>query len=1110
MLTFLTGTYFSAKKNFIYERICSLLNEGEKVFLVVPEQAGFDRDRDFLFTYGEKLRHQLTVTSFSHLGRDYLEENGFREKPEADEAARNVLMSIAVSECAQELELFKRYSGKITLVSQLLAEYDEIKQAGLSTEDMKKSALTLPYGKLRKKITELSLIFSAYEALVGERFSERSNNTVMMTEFLKTHKVFKDAFVFFDDFRGFTGAQMKLMAEIISQSKESYVSVYAPESVNSYDSEAFLHAVRNCRKLRSLLSSRGISSGDKKIPFSHPDMAIDALSKSLFCAEKEKYEEKTESVKIITASDKYSECDTVALEIKKLLDEENYRCRDICITERDAGYAQSMISSLKKYGIPVFEDKRIPLFEYPVIKAVLCAVNIAAYGFTTEELFSYVKTGVTGIDTMQCALLENYVYIWGIDRGGWLKPFTGHPDGFGVEITKDAEEKLEEINAVREKIISPLLTLKRKLESGNAQTSCRAVYEFMVEINAAENFLSYAQFLYENKNEAGAVECSQVWDTLIHSLDALYDATNSEDITPVRFFELLKIIFSSSDIGRIPAGIDQIIIGSAGRTRHLEPKAVFVLGCNEGVFPAAPNAGGLFSSAERRILCKNEFPLENISENIYAEERMIAYSLLTLPTQRLYVSFSRTGADGQKTEASEIISEICTILPQVGFIDDRMISSEDRIGSPETAFEECAALYNENSVYCASLKKYVEESILSDRFKAVKSAAENLPAQMNDTAAANELFGRDMYISPSKAEVYHSCAFKYFCQYGLQIKKPRPADLDARINGLLIHDLLENILNPENSINIVEISEIELKAQINRFAEIFINNYMGGREDKGVLLNRSLDKSKDTAFEILRRMKAEFSLSRFETAAVELNISYKGKVKPYTLSLPDGGSITVGGMVDRVDIMKGDGKAYFRVVDYKTGGKDFKLSDVFDGLNMQMLIYLMCLWDNGKEQFGNIVPAGILYVPANNSGEQLERNATEEEVEAQKIHNGRMNGMILEDEQVLDGMEKGCNGYFINAYVDEKGRMKGTFLSMDGFVRLHKKIDEILKNMGQALHDGKIAALPVIGTSSYKYTCEYCDFKDICRRTENDASRELLGLSHKDAVEKLKGEEADG
>ncbi len=1110
MLTFLTGTYFSAKKEYIYEKICSFLGEGKRVYLIVPEQASFDRGRDFLLTYGEKTGNLLTVTSFTHLSRDVLEEKGLHMKPEADEAARNVLMSIAVEQCAGELEIFRRSGSGLRSVSGLLGEYDEIKQAGLSAEKMRSSASALPEGKLRKKLTELSLIFSVYEALVGERFSEKSNSIAVMTEFLKEKKVFRDSVVFFDDFRGFTGAQIKLMTEIIAQTKECYVSVYAPDSVNAYDSEAYLHAVRNCRKLRIAADSRGVSCKNEKITGGHPDKALNALADSLFCAEKEQFEGKTESIKIITAADKYSECDTVALQIKKLLDEEGYRCRDISISERDAGYAKSMASSLKKYGIPVFEDKRVPIFEYPLIKAVLSAVKIAVYGFSTEEIFSYVKTGVTGVGILESAELENYVYIWGIDKGAWLKPFKGHPDGFGDGETPESAEKLSRINSLQEKITAPLLSLKRKLEKREAELSCRAVFEFMTEIRAAENFLDYAQFLYENGNEAGAVECSQVWDTLTASLDSLYEAVGTDSIKPDRFFELLKIILSSADIGRIPAGIDEIIIGSAGRTRHLEPKAVFVLGCNDGVFPVTSSGSGLFTSAERRTLCKNEFPLENISENMYAEERMIAYSLLTLPTHKLFVSFSRNGTDGQKLESSEIISEIESVIPSVEYIDDRKITSEEKIGSLETAFEECAALYRENTVYSASLKKFIEESEAGSRYTAVKAAAENLPAQIEDKSVACELFGNNMYISPSKAEVYHSCAFKYFCQYGLQIKKPRPADLDARINGLLIHYLLENIINPKNSKALVEMDEYEIRAEISRITEEFISEYMGGREDKGILLNRSLDKTKDVAFDILRRMRAEFAVSRFETADVELNISYKGDVKPYRLVLPDGGSITIGGQVDRVDIMKEENKAYLRVVDYKTGGKDFKLSDVFDGLNMQMLIYLMCLWDNGKARYGDIVPAGILYVPANNSGTELERNATAEEVDAQKILNGRMNGMILEDEQVLDGMEKGCKGYFINAFIDDNGKMKGTFLSLDGFRRLHKKIDELLTGMGQALHDGKIAAVPVIGTSSYKYTCDFCDYKDVCRRTENDASREPLGLSHTDAVMLLKGEQTDG
>lgn len=1109
MLTFLTGTYFTAGKEYIYEKICTLLEEGERVYLIVPEQASFDRDRDFLITYGERLSNMLTVTSFTHLSRDVLEENGLRVKPEADEAARNVLMSIACEECSGELDIFRRYQGKLPLVKKLLDEYAEIRQAGLSTDELFSVSRALPPGMLKDKTLELARVFSSYEGIITQRFSDASDNIRVMHEFLKKNSIFEGAYVFFDDFRGFTGAQIKLMEEIFAQANEVFVRVNAPDSVNAYDSGSFAHVVRNCRKLRECASKRGVKCTEVRIDATHPVKSLDALSRSLFCREKDVCND-SDGVTVMTARDKYAECDLVALKIRELLETKNYRCRDISITERSGSYADAMASSLKKYGIPVFNDRRVPLSEYPLIKMILAAVSVCAFGFSSEVIFSYIKTGITGIDSLMCSLLENYVYIWQTDRNAWLKPFRGHPDGFGEEVTGDSEARLAEINAVREMVVAPLAELKSKLENNDGELSCRAVFEFLVKIRASENFLEYARALYDGGDEAAAIECSAVWDCVTQSLDALCETISGRSVTPRRFYELLKIILSSGDIGRIPAGIDEIVIGKAGRTRHLEPKAVFVLGCNEGVFPLPPVSGGLFTSQERRLLCSNEFPLENIPENMYAEERTIAYNVLTGATQQLFVSMSEELSDGSAAMPSEIIGEIKSIFPDVKVIDGRSLSSLERIGSEDSAFEELASVYSEKSVYSESLKKYARESSFAHKLQAVSAAAEDRPAAINDGDTAMSLFGRDIYISPSKAEVYFSCAFRYFCQYGMNIRKLRPADLDARINGLLIHHLLENILLVKTNKELAGITSAELKALINDITEGFITDFMGGRQDKGVLLNRSLDKTKDTAFAILSRMIKEFSESSFTTVAVELEISSSGDVPPYKLSLPDGGSITVGGKVDRVDIMEDGSRAYVRVVDYKTGGKDFRLSDVFDGLNMQMLVYLMCIWSKGLDKYSDLIPAGILYVPANSSGEFLARNASDEDIEHQKLINGRMNGMILEDENVLRGMENSCSGKFINAYIDEKGRMKGTFLSLNGFRALKDKTDEKLTEMGTALHNGRIAAVPVIGTSSYKYTCDYCDFKDICRRTDESAKREPWGLAHTQAVALLKGSEDNG
>ena len=1109
MLKFITGTYFPAKKEYINSLICRLLGEEKKVYLIVPEQSSFDRDRDFLFTYGEMLSNKLTVTSFTHLVRDVLDEYGLQAKPQADEAARSVIMSLAAEECADSLDIYKKYTGKPALVKTLLGEYGEIKQAGLDTADLSAVSGRLPESTLKAKTRELADIFAAYEALITDRFSDATDNIPVITEFLKENKIFSGAYVFFDDFRGFTGAQIKLIAEIISQTEDSFISVYAPDSVNAYDNEAFRHAVSNCRKLRAAATLKGIDCREEKIDGKHPDKALAMLADSLFCAEKDISDERTDKVTVISAENMYRECDTVALQIKKLL-EEGFRCKDIAVYDRDGSYVRNLTASLRKYSIPVFQDKRVSLFEYPLVRMILSAVSVAAYGFKTEEILSYVKTGITGISVEECALLENYVYVWRTEGGGWGKPFTGHPDGYGVSESPEAAQLLETINDIRRRAVTPLMMLRRNLSAESEMSPCKALFLFLTDVGASENFREYAQYLYESGAEATAIECASVWDTVMEALDALNEALSGKKITAGRFQELLKIIFSSVDIGRIPAGIDEIVIGQAGRTRHLEPRAVFVLGCNEGIFPQPPVTAGLFSPAEKRALGTGGFLLENIPENAYAEERMIAYSVLTGAGERLFVSYSDNSPSGAPLQKSEIINEIKGILPGCEYIDSDSLSSLDRIGSTESAFGECAALFRENTAYSASLKEFIGETDYAGKLDAVKRAAENMPFKIEDRETATSLFSENMYISPSKAEAFYSCAFRYFCQYGMKIKKLRPADLDARINGLLIHHVLEKILLSRKNKELTLMSEEELTAQVNEITDGFVAEYMGGTDGMGVLLSRSIEKAKNTAVQILKRMIEEFRVSRFETVAVELDISYKGDIKPYKIKLPDGGSITVSGKVDRVDIFNDEGKAYVRVVDYKTGGKAFNLGDVFFGLNMQMRIYLMCVWDNGKKEYGDTVPAGVMYVPANNAGSKLSRRATEDEILEQKLKNGRMNGMILEDEKILDAMEEGCKGRFINACIDEKGKLEGTFLSYEGFRALHGKIDSMLTEMGLRLHGGEIGALPVIGGKKYDKTCTYCDYKDICRRTVTDDAREYENIEHSDAVRMLEGGESNG
>ena len=77
------------------------------------------------------------------------------------------------------------------------------------------------------------------------------------------------------------------------------------------------------------------------------------------------------------------------------------------------------------------------------------------------------------------------------------------------------------------------------------------------------------------------------------------------------------------------------------------------------------------------------------------------------------------------------------------------------------------------------------------------------------------------------------------------------------------------------------------------------------------------------------------------------------------LEAKGGHTVRVVGTVDRVDAMTLGETTYLRVVDYKTGGKNFALKEVYCGLDCQMLIYLFTLERNAGGLFPGAQAAGI-------------------------------------------------------------------------------------------------------------------------------------------------------
>ncbi len=152
-------------------------------------------------------------------------------------------------------------------------------------------------------------------------------------------------------------------------------------------------------------------------------------------------------------------------------------------------------------------------------------------------------------------------------------------------------------------------------------------------------------------------------------------------------------------------------------------------------------------------------------------------------------------------------------------------------------------------------------------------------------------------------------------------------------------------------------------------------------------------------------MAHELRAGDFVPLDFELNFADPEQIAPITLS--DGEvTLNMSGVADRVDGWLHDGKLYLRVVDYKTGRKAFSLSDVWYGMGLQMLLYLFALERSGPERYGHeIVPAGVLYVPARDVLIPADRRLSPEEAAKERAGAVRRSGLLLDDAAVLHAME---------------------------------------------------------------------------------------------------------
>ncbi len=1101
MLHLIFGRAGSGKTEYARTLACEIVRNGGEVMMLVPEQGSFECERDLLHRLGPKNVRRAEVLSFTRLcdrvGREY---GGFAGR-RLDDTGRALFMSMAMEQVKDRLELYRRAVDSSEFIELLLSMSSACKMGAVSPDKLSEAAGRTT-GTLRLKMQELGLILGTYDALVAQQFTDPLDDLTRLTRQLTEHDFFRGRTVILDAFKGFTVQEFDVLEQVMAQAQDCWITLCAD---GLHDEEQGTGLFSNVKKTARRLVDCAKRHGGSVAPPVVLEPGARFASEGLAAVERRLFRADSAAacddgtVVLASAANKYEEAAWIASEIHRMVREEGCRWRDITvIVRREEDYAGVLDRALERAGIPCFMDTPSDVTGAPLMAYVLAALEAVNSNMDADAVFRCLKTGLFGLTTDEIAELENYVFLWGLDRDAWNNEWKGNPQGFTDRFGEEEQEALVRINGMRAQISAAFAPLRTNTRWGTGAGMAKAVYEFLCDTHADQHLTGAAADWDRDGQEDTAQEQLRLWKLLMGLLDQTALVLRQE-LDGKRYARLLEMAIRSAKLGELPQSLDEVTVGGADRTRPANPKVVFLAGAVQGVFPASAGVGGLFTENERRLLVMQDIEIAKPAEEQSVEERFLAYMAASSPSRRLVVSYYNASSAGEGTLPSELVSEIrriCGVSPV----------SCNRYGAlPETmeeAFDRLARTYHESTAEQAAYRAFFASSVEPEVLDAVDRTAVRRTFGFEDDRMAKELFGSRMRLSPSRVENYYQCPFQYFCRYGMDARERRPAKIDALEYGTLIHYLLEHAVAAHRECPIHQQQPETLRQKVRAWMDKYLEERLGGAEGKTQRFLALYRRFEEVALQLLMYIGSELEQSRFEPAAFELTIGPGKDVKPIRIPLPDGASIEIIGQVDRVDLLEEKGETYVRVIDYKTGHKKFSLSDLLYGINMQMLIYLMTLSEQGW-QGKNLRPAGVLYLPARSPRIEAAHTDTPEQLVAESRKDMRMSGIVLNEESILRAMERDGAGMYIPAKFTKNGApdARSSLYTMEQFGVLTRHMKELIGKMAAHLRAGEIPAVPL------GEICQWCSFTSVCGREKNDPIQPMGKCSAAEAFRQMEQEE---
>ncbi|SFN83028.1 DNA helicase/exodeoxyribonuclease V, subunit B [Pseudobutyrivibrio sp. UC1225] len=1140
-LSLIVGSSGSGKSTNIYSRIIqeSMEHKDKNYLVIVPEQYTMSTQRLLVSMHPNKCIMNIDVLSFNRLAYRVFEELGTAVQSVLDDTGKSLVIRKLVNNKLNDIKALRNNITRVSYITQIKSLISEMTQYNITPEKLQEMMSSPVMSEsFRRKASDLLVIYQAFLDFIEGRYVTTESILSTLNEMLDSSDIVTGSTVVLDGFTGFTPIQYQLVEHMLQICDEVAVTITADENTALFEmkseDDVFAMSSEFAVKLNQIAKRIGkeinepVFISDENGWLSQ-NPALQFLERNIFRNDLQfQGDNAPESIKLTSLRSPRDELKFVAITINKLV-RNGMRYKDIAVVAPNMENYRYLLPGIwSDYQIPFFIDAKTEILFHPMSEAIDSLFDIFDNDFRKEDVFRFLRTDLTVLETDEIDYLENYILATGIrGKKKYFHPFAIRSNQF------KSDEDLIRVNEIRSKFIQPFIDFDNAVgKTDTVRNIATALYKFLLYFDV-EGKINERGNLYQDSNAVKAKEYSQIYPIIMDILDKMVNILDQETMKLDEFHDIYEAGLSAASIGVIPPANDSVILGDIERTRLSNIKVLFCLGASDDAIPKKVENGGILSQLEREQLLEQGFELAPSDRQKSFRQRFYLYLMLTKPNQKLYITMPRVDGAGKSVNPSYLVEVITKLFPQVSLNEIEEFAVSDKLLSKKSAVNYLIELINQASaegVECLSpeelntFKGLIEWAKAEDSLSldTILSGAfyQHQPESVSKDImlAVNEAFNSDETVSGSvsRFELYNECAYKYFLTYIMRLQEREKFELSSMDMGNFYHEAIQrysdnlkadgkkwkNVSNEERDayLDTAFNQTFEAMSKVSTL-EDYTQKYI-------------VESMRETLRHTVEIITTQVSRGEFEPAFFEEKISAEIRDRE-----SDELVANLKGKVDRIDLTDSADMAV-RIIDYKSSGHKLDLEECYYGLSMQLPIYMSVVLDKLKEKYPNATlhPSAMLYYEMANK--YVERTGTLAGTNEERLKLSRMEGLLSAEESDLlandstvgtdDGQTSKSSIVPYGVKKDGEVDANTNAVSLEGINTVLEYSKYSAAETAKHIIDGDFDCAPArLGNID---ACQYCSFKSVCHFNENEEgfkARNLEKLGKKDAVIELMKESMD-